>query len=116
MNNIALAKEIDLHVRKNESFNGKKVNFEKVQAYWDLKKNCTALAHTVPHIKHLDAIPPGRDHRHAIVAMDIDPACDFPANASALLRQARILADNVSLFSIGRLHRISFIIMNIWED
>lgn len=116
MNNIALAKEIDLRVTENESFRGRKVNFEKVRAYWDLNKNCTALAQIVPHIKHMDAIPPARDHRHAIVAMDIDPTCALPENVSVLLQQARRMADDVSVFSIGRLHRISFIIMNVWED
>ena len=116
MNNIALAREINLRVRKNEAFRGRKVNFEKVQAYWDLKKSCTALVQTVSHIKHMDAVPPGRDHRHAIIAMDIDSAGTFPEKAAALLRQASSLADDVSVFSFGRQHRISFIIMNVWED
>lgn len=116
MNSIAIAREIDLHVRKNESFRGKKVNFEKVQTYWDLKKACTALAQIAPCIKHLEEVPPGRDHRHAMIALDMEDAGAFPGNAPALFQTASRLADDVSCFACGHLQRLSFIIMNVWED
>ena len=115
MNCTAILNEIDIRVRKNESFKGSNVHFEKIQAYWELKKACSALVQTAPCIKHMEEVPPGRDHRHAIIAVDIEGGA-LTGNALALFNQMRSLADDFTVLSRGLLTRYSFIIMNVWED
>ena len=116
MNCTAILNEIDLRVRKNESFKGTNVHFDKIQCYWELKKACSALLQTAPYIKHTEDVPPGRDHRHAIIAVNMENGCVLNRDTLALLKRMTNLADDLSVINRGRLTRYSFTIMNVWED
>ena len=116
MNCNTILKEIDIRVRENESFRGTNVHFEKVRAYWELKKACSALVQTAPRIKHMEVVSPGRDHRHAIIAVDMEGSDALTGSSLALFNQMRSLADDLTVLSRGRLTRYSFIIMNVWEE
>lgn len=116
MNCTTILNELDLRVRKNESFKGTNVHFEKIRDYWELKKACSALVQTSPRIKHMEEVPPGRDHRHAIIAVDMENGNALSGNALFIFNQMRSLADDLTVLNRGRLTRYSFIIMNVWED
>ena len=116
MKYTATPDEIDMLVKRNESFKGKKPNFEKMRAYQQLKETCAVLASTAACVKHLEEVPPGWDHRHAIVALDVAKATRFTGNEAVLFQRAVELSDGFMLFDHGETPRLSFTVINVWED
>lgn len=101
---------------RNENFHGTQANFEKLRKYQAIKKDLLELMSTCRNIQVVDCFDLNVREKNALLWLDLFPAASFDREETAALTAVMAKADGTVISSIGDRVRISFEILNIWEN
>lgn len=108
--------EIDAMYQRNENFDGKQANLDKLQLFQEIKADLTEFLHNCDDVYKLDEISPNKHEKNALLFLDLHVLSVFSKNEVAMLTAIMNKADRVIISAIkGGGIRISFGVENIWE-
>lgn len=105
----------EMHDR-NENFNGRQANFDKIRLYHEVKSDLTAFLELCEDAQLVDGFAPNAHEKHAILWLDFSPVAMLDAEETTALTVILAKVDGVVLSAVDGHVRISFEINDIWND
>lgn len=109
--------EIDAMYQRNENFNGKQANFEKLRLFQEIKADLTAFLQCCDDVCKLEEIKPNQHEKNALLFLDMNVISTFNKEETAMLTAIMNKADRMIVSAIGgNSIRISFGVENVWVN
>lgn len=111
------SEEIDAMIRKNETFKGKHVSFDKITLFNEIKEGLDSFLQCCGAAQKIEEIKPNQYDRNAVLVLDIDLVSILDKAEVSMLTAIMKKADRVVFSAAGEdCIRISFGIEDIWTD
>lgn len=113
--NKAFQDEIERMLYRNEHFHGVKANMDQVRRYYGLKEDLSRFSVLYPYARGMGGYDPNPRERNAMLWLDLRPA-HLDAEEAADLCDLIGRSDGIVLVPVDGGVRISFEILNVWDD
>ena len=109
--------EIEAMYQRNENFNGKRADFDKLRLFQEIKTELTEFLQCCGDVRKLEEIKPNQYEKNAILFLDVSIVAAFSKDEVAMLTAIMNKADRVVVSTVGgSCTRFSFCVENIWTD
>ena len=101
---------------RNENFDGKRANLEKIRLYHSIKSDLSAFAERCEDAGNVGWFDPNPREKHAILWLDLSPASILNKEEVEALAAIVCKSDGLVISAMEDHVRITFDVKNIWED
>lgn len=109
--------EIEAMYQRNENFNGKRADFDKLRLFQEIKAGLTEFLQRCGDVRKLEEIKPNQYEKNAILFLDVSVVTTFSKDETAMLTAIMNKADRMVVSTVGgNCTRFSFCVENIWTD
>lgn len=100
---------------RNENFNGRRANMEKIRLYQEVKADLIKFMERCEDVRQVDGYDPNIREKHAMLWIDLAPAAILNKEEATMLAAIICKTDGLVISTVEDHVRISFDIKNIWE-
>lgn len=109
--------EIEAMYQRNENFNGKRADFDKLRLFQEIKAGLTEFLQRCGDVRKLEEIKPNQYEKNAILFLDVSIVATFSKDETAMLTAIMNKADRMVISIVdGSCTRFSFCVENIWTE
>lgn len=109
--------EIEAMYQRNENFNGKRADFDKLRIFQEIKAGLTEFLQRCGDVRKLEEIKPNQYEKNAILFLDVSSVAAFNKDETAMLTAIMNKADRMVVSTVGgSCTRFSFCVENIWTE
>lgn len=109
--------EIEAMYQRNENFNGKRADFDKLRLFQEIKAGLTKFLQRCGDVRKLEEIKPNQYEKNAILFLDVSSVAAFNKDETAMLTAIMNKADRMVVSTVGgSCTRFSFCVENCWTE
>lgn len=109
--------EIEAMYQRNENFNRKRADFDKLRLFQDIKADLTEFLQRCGDVQRLEEIKPNQYEKNAVLFLDMNTLSTLNREETVMLAAIMGKADRMVVSAhTGGCIRLSFCVENVWID
>lgn len=111
------SEEIEAMYQRNESFSGKRADFDKLRLFQEIKADLTEFLQRCDDVRKLEEIKPNQYEKNAVLFLDVNIISTLNKDETAMLMAVMSKADRMVVSALGNgCIRFSFCVENVWIE